>query len=256
MLERSLFSATAGFSAGARVGRPELDGAGPRTLLLRELSEMPLAAQSRLLDFLQQTEISARESGPANLRIIATSSVELQEAVADTRLLEDLYTALSAFIIRVPSLRRRKSEVEVLLRYAMYKLASHYKVSPREFTREMLQSCMNYSWPGNMSELEAFVRRYLLTGDQDLSFWDVEASRSSTVVMRSPMPAEAFDRPKLSLKSLIQEIKSEAEKNAIAAALQKTRWNRKQAARLLRVSYRTLLYKIERYQMFDSAAQS
>jgi two-component system response regulator AtoC len=246
----------AALSRSAGVGRLELEGAGPRTLLLRELPEMPLAVQSRLLEALQQNQISVHEISPANVRIIATSSVELEEAVAENSLLEDLYTVLSAFIIRVPSLRRRRSEVEVLLRYAMFKLASHYKVTPREFSRETLQSCVNYSWPGNMRELEAFVKRYLLSGDQDLSSWDVEVTRASSVLMRGPKPAEELGKPKLSLKALIHEIKSEAERNAIADALQKTRWNRKKAARLLRVSYRTLLYKIERYQMFDSGAQN
>ena len=197
MLEKNLFAGSAGVSASAGVGRPELERAGPRTLLLRELPEMPLAVQARLLEVLEQNHISTRESGPANLRILATSSVELEEAVADNRLLEDLYTTLSAFIIRMPSLRRRKGEVEVLLRYAMYKLASHYRVPPKEFNRETLQSCMNYSWPGNMRELEAFVKRYLLGSNRDLNLWGVETPSPSAVVMRGPAPAEALGRPEV-----------------------------------------------------------
>ena len=104
--------------------------------------------------------------------------------------------------------------------------------------------------------MEAFVKRYLVAGDEELGFGKSEHFTGSdpanghSHAMKMPVeahPEELNAAP--SLKSLIQSVKSEAERNAIAAALEKTGWNRKAAARLLRVSYRTLLYKIDHYHM-------
>jgi two-component system response regulator AtoC len=131
----------------------------------------------------------------------------------------------------------------------------------------MLAHCQSYNWPGNLSELEAFVKRYLVSGDQGLTPGEAELRNHTTTIThayRSPVtPIAAPERghqenpvaktaAPQSLKLFIQEIKCEAEKNAIGAALEKTGWNRKAAARLLKVSYRTLLYKIEQYQMTAS----
>ena len=127
-----------------------------------------------------------------------------------------------------------------------------------------MTACQNYSWPGNLRELESFVKRYLVAGDAELTFNDVRSSFASSVgagfgtvsnqrtfslPVTNTEPQPAIPR---SLKSLIQNIKSEAERNAIGTALQKTGWNRKAAARLLQVSYRTLLYKIDQYHMSSS----
>jgi two-component system response regulator AtoC len=144
----------------------------------------------------------------------------------------------------------------------------------REFSPALLEACREYDWPGNLRELEEFVKRYLDNGDSE--FPGVRRSAGPAVAghhgqygqsrshsresdkfgaaqtlvsgseTKSSSPQSAAPQ---SLKSLIQDIKSEAERKAIGAALERTGWNRKAAARLLRVSYRTLLYKIEQYQL-------
>ena len=125
-----------------------------------------------------------------------------------------------------------------------------------------MKACRAYSWPGNLRELEIFVKRYLMSGDKELAFEKSRADlddRSSNAALTSPRGCErlhpspgqsrvAVNGPD-SLRSLVQSVKLEAEMNAIAAALEKTGWNRKAAARLLKISYRTLLYKIEQYQL-------
>ncbi|MGC2543600.1 MAG: helix-turn-helix domain-containing protein, partial [Candidatus Sulfotelmatobacter sp.] len=129
-----------------------------------------------------------------------------------------------------------------------------------------LNVCQNYSWPGNLKELETFVKRYLIAGDEELTLSGLESgSRMSSSDLHRQPPSlllgereemdagEAGPLPK-SLKSMIQSVRWETERNAIAAALEKTGWNRKAAARLLGVSYRTILYKIEQYHM--SASES
>ena len=196
------------------------------------------------------------------VRILASSSANLDRALAEKQLREDLYHRLSGFTLQVPALRQRKEEVATLLRYFMHNLARHYGLPPRGFSSNMLMACQQYSWPGNLRELEAFVKRYLVAGDQELTLGEIAvdgAGRAANVAAAriGNMGATALEkgardtaaaRPE-SLKSLVQGVKWEAERTAIGAALTRTGWNRKAAARLLKVSYRTLLYKIEQYHM-------
>ncbi len=100
------------------------------------------------------------------MRILAASSANLDRALAEKQLREDLYYRLSAFTLQVPPLRQRKDEIAILLRYFMHSLARHYSLPPRGFSSSMLAACQHYSWPGNLRELEAFVKRYLVAGDQ------------------------------------------------------------------------------------------
>jgi DNA-binding NtrC family response regulator len=234
------------------------------TLLLEEITEMPLNLQVKLMEVLQQDKSGA---GAASLpgyrtRILTTSSAKLDRALAEKRLREDLYYRLSAFTVQVPPLRQRKEEINILLQYSMHKIARHYDLAPRDFTPAVLEACVAYSWPGNLPELETFVKRYLVADDQDPALVEKSPAASKKIVEAAatvpsvlsaiPLPSAKYidvtAQPE-SLKSLIENVKTEAEKNAIAAALDKTGWNRKAAARLLKVSYRTLLYKIERYHM-------
>jgi two-component system, NtrC family, response regulator AtoC len=244
-------------------------GAGEKgTLYLDEITALPAALQSRLAQLLQEDELrnGKPEAASANVRILTGSSADLDRAVAEKRLREDLYFRLSAFTIQVPSLRQRNDEIGVLLCYFMHKLAKHYSLPPRGFSAQVVDVCQRYSWPGNLKEMETFVKRYLVAGDEEAILQEIGLT-SAQIVHHSPpqpewrIPAASPGRTTLagtmtgqnsqpeSLKSLIQGVKSEAEQNAIGAALQRTGWNRKAAARLLRVSYRTLLYKIDQYRM-------
>jgi transcriptional regulator with PAS, ATPase and Fis domain len=270
LLEIELFGRTSSSSGSGngRVSSGKLELAEKGTLLLEEITEMPLGLQSKLLHLLQDKQfVRAGESQllGAEVRIIATSSAKLDRALAEKRLREDLYYRLSAFTVHVPPLRQRKDEIRALLLYSMHKQARYYGLLPREFTPSVLQACVSHSWPGNLKELETFVKRYLVAGDKEFTLRvhenanfvsDRNGALSRPVnpfafLYSEGEPASSVTEPK-SLKSLIQTVKSEAEKNAIAAALGKTRWNRKAAARLLKVSYRTLLYKIDHYHMHAS----
>ncbi len=233
------------------------------TIFLEEIAEMPAGLQARLLQVLQNHEIrtpAGTDATPADVRILAASSANLDRALAEKQLREDLYYRLSAFTVHVPPLRHRKDEIAILLRYFMHKLAKHYSLPARGFSSSVLDACRHYSWPGNLKELESFVKRYLVAGEQELALGETALDSADSIDRAVPRPVRLAATPleesgsgqksnPESLKSLIQGIKSEAERNAIGAALNKTGWNRKAAARLLRVSYRTLLYKIEQYHM-------
>jgi two-component system, NtrC family, response regulator AtoC len=268
LLETELFgseaksSAVAGPAARPRLGKFELCGKG--TILLEEISEMPDKLQIKLLQLLQEKTFvrpGSHTSVPVDVRILATSSNHLERALVEKRLREDLYYRLSTFTLSIPPLRQRKEEIPVLLQHFMHRLAKQYGIASRTFSPAVTDACRGYSWPGNLKELEEFVKRYLLMGDPDLSFGadsDLDEQDSDQNGGRLANQASALAVPIVngvkevgpsSLKSLVQGVKLEAEKNAIAAALEKTGWNRKAAARLLKVSYRTILYKIDQYHM-------
>jgi len=268
LLESELFGSerTASNGSTRKPGKFELCNKG--TILLDEITEMPASVQKKLVDLLQNNHVvppGSHHAVEVDARILAATGANLERALAEKKLREDLYYRLSAFMVQVPPLRQRREELPLLLRHAMHRLARHYGLPPRDLSPTVIEACQSYSWPGNLHELEKFVKRYLVVGDQELVFGDAAQAHEpiSSPLRQTVPPAQAkvakdefgeANGPLKSLKSLVQSVKGETEKSAIAAALDKTGWNRKAAARLLRVSYRTLLYKIERYQMSASDA--
>jgi two-component system response regulator AtoC len=255
LLEIELFGRENGHSSkgATRTGLGKLKVGQKGTILLEEITQMPVALQTKLLKVLQDKRF-VRSNDPepvdVDVRILAASSDNLDRALAEKRLDRDLYYRLSAFTVHVPPLRQRKEEIKFLLRYTMHKIAKYYGLPAREFTQSALDACQNHSWPGNLKELETFVKRYLVAGDEEFSSGGFEVpSRMNDNRGRSEAEAGEIRSAPSTLKSMIQSVRWETEKNAIAAALQKTGWNRKAAARLLGVSYRSILYKIEQYQM-------
>jgi two-component system response regulator AtoC len=267
LLEEELFGCEGEVETGysrARAGKLELCEKG--TLLFEEIAEMPPDLQYTLLQVLQNKRL-VRVSGDrpieVDVRILATTSANIDQAVAGKKLREDLYYRLSAFTLQVPPLRQRKEEIPLLLHHFMKQLARHYSLPSRTFSPAVLEACQRYAWPGNLSELERFVKRYLLMQDFELASGQEAVLGGMTDVgyslFRLPAPVEPpaneiRERTAAteSLKTLVQGVRIEAEKNAIAAALEKTGWNRKAAARMIKVSYRTLLYKIDQYHLRPS----
>ena len=267
LLESELFGHEYDASAGSsrtKVGKFELCDKG--TIVLDEISEMPADLQAKLVEILQSKQFSRPGSGTpvdVDVRIIVSVTAGDERAAFERRLREDLYYRLSAFTVHVPPLRQRRDEIPLLLQHFMHHLAKHYNLQPRGFSATVLDACQAHSWPGNLKELQSFVKRYLVMGDKDLvpddQPRDVEGYDAGCLddgfALLAAGNGSSTTRSSLgSLKSLVQSVKLEAEKNAIAAALDKTGWNRKAAARLLKVSYRTLLYKIEQYHMHASDA--
>jgi two-component system, NtrC family, response regulator AtoC len=270
LLDLELFGArkiSANTGARVRSAGGALENGGNGTLLLDEITALPLSLQTKLFQVLQDRRLVLSSDGrqvERGIRILAASSDRVDRAIAEKRMDEGLYHRLSAFTINVPPVRQRKDEIDVLLRYSMHKLAKHYGLTPREFTLPILKACLDHSWPGNLEELQTFVKRYLVAGESELPAGGSESNdevNTSAVLGQiprvQPITPDAVRSNSMapkSLKSLLQGIRNETEKSAIAAALGKTGWNRKAAARLLGVSYRTMLYKIDQYHM--TAAES
>jgi DNA-binding NtrC family response regulator len=236
------------------------ESCGTGTIFLNEVTNLPLYLQEKLLRTLQTNPpIQTGDDAQNNVRVIAATGEAIERAVSKNTLREDLYYHLGAFTVHVPPLRQRKDEIPLLLKHFMHKLARHYNLPPRDLSSAVLEASQRYSWPGNLRELESFVKRYLIIGDAGVTMGWSDAARPNNRKSASragtpfhPSQKDLADAPTaspMSLKSLVRNVKCEAERNAIAAALEKTGWNKKAAARLLRVSYRTLLYKIVEYNM-------
>jgi len=262
LLHAELFGNERTSSQGLIVTQGKLEQAEKGTIFLDQISALPLGLQAKLMQVVQDRVFTKPGSGrivPVDVHLLAATSDNLARVLATKALREDLYHRLSAFTLQVPPLRQRREEIKVLLQHLMHKLSRQYGLPPREFSPAVLAACQDYAWPGNVKELEAFVKRYLLTGDKGGTLAPSNRAHSADCPQASgsmgtppTIDADAAQEEQsgsTSLKSLVDSVKCEAEKNAIGTALQKTGWNRKAAARLLQVSYRTLLYKIEHYHM-------
>ena len=129
----------------------------------------------------------------------------------------------------------------------MSRMSEHYARPPLPLSPEMMQACQGYSWPGNLRELSNFIKRYLVLGRRETGHPGIAARRRRR---RSAVRtgARTAQRDAVGgLKSLARSAKDEAEAEAISKALEETNWNRKQAAALLKISYKALLYKIRQY---------
>lgn len=259
LLEKEIFG-TNPTGANERSAPGKLEIADKGIVLIAEVTAMPNRVQAALLNVLS-TSRYARVGSDRNMtshaRILISSSAQVEHALADKLIREDLYQRASAFTVHVPPLRQRKEEIPLLLGHFMHKLAKHYGLPKREIPAAVIDQSQNYSWPGNLDELETFVKRYIVSGDSILAQNQVHAHQEDTGRAMLSSAHETKDSHttgdastnSTSLKSLIQTLKSETEQTAIGLALERTHWNRRAAARLLSVSYRTLLYKIEQYHM-------
>ena len=255
LLESELFGCGSALNGTIRSKPGKFELCHQGTILLNEIAEMPASVQAKLVQVLEERQ-SSRPGVATNIeidvRILAATSVNVERALAEKKLREDLYYQLSGFTIHVPPLREREDEIPLLLGHFMNRMSKHYGLSPRLLSPALLDTCQNYSWPGNIRELENFVKQYLVVGEEALGMIQrqpdttpAKQSWSKNVTRRDSMISE----PTHGLKSLVRDAKGATEKNAIGGALDQTHWNRKAAARLLGISYRALLYKIQEYHM-------
>lgn len=250
LLESELFGFEAGAFTGAtkaKPGRFELCDKG--TILLDEIGEMSPGLQAKLLHVLQDHQFSrlgGRSIVKVDVRILAATNIDIPQALASKKLREDLYYRLNAFTLTMPALRERRREIPLLLRHFMARFAARYTRDPLPLTPALVDAAMEHSWPGNLRELENFVKRYLILGDERQVIQELRTRRggADSEPQAPPPPPKTTNGD---LKSMVRGLKDEAEMKAIGEALQRTNWNRKAASRLLNISYKALLYKIREY---------
>jgi two-component system, NtrC family, response regulator AtoC len=184
-----------------------------------------------------------------DVRILAATNINIPEALATKRLREDLYYRLNAFTLHLPPLRERKEEIPILLKHSMTRMSEQYARPPLPLSPALLQACQKHSWPGNLRELNNFLKRYLILGDESLAMAELLPKNDGTGGNHGDSSGRSDAG---GLKSVARSAKDEAEAQAIIRALEQTNWNRKQAAALLQISYKALLYKIRQYGIAEA----
>jgi two-component system, NtrC family, response regulator AtoC len=250
LLESELFGYEQGAFTGAVRAKPgKFELANRGTIFLDEIAEMAPHLQAKLLHVLQDGQYSrlgARAAVNVDVRVIAATNVDVKEAMRSGRFREDLYYRLNVLSLHIPPLRERTSEIPILFRHFLVKYSEKYQKQPPEPSQHLLEAAVRYPWPGNLRELENFIKRYVILEDDEGSLRELLEMTSQQHVS----PREVAPAPKeQGLKALVRGLKDEAEMEAIANALDRTNWCRKDAARMLGISYKALLYKMRQFNL-------
>jgi two-component system response regulator AtoC len=251
LLESELFGYEQGAFTGAVRAKPgKFELANKGTIFLDEIAEMSPHLQAKLLHVLQDGQYSrlgARSVVNVDVRVLAATNMDVKEAMRSGRFREDLYYRLNVLSIHIPPLRERTSEIPLLLRHFLAKYSEKYQKPAVEPSKHLLEAALRYQWPGNLRELENFVKRYVILEDDEGSLRELLEMTGQQHRMaprqESPAPKEQ------GLKALVRGLKDEAEMEAIANALEKTNWCRKDAAHMLGISYKALLYKMRQFNL-------
>ena len=245
LLESELFGHERGAFTGAhqlKIGK--FESANHGTIFLDEIGDLHPALQGKLLHVLQDGQFSrvgGRSTIKVNVRVLAATNQNLEQAVAAGRFRDDLYYRLNVVQITVPALRERPEEIPLLAQYFVERYAKLFQHDGFTLPAETLERLARYRYPGNVRELENIIKRMIVLGDSLLarSPWPGEPTNG----MRESPPPPA--KVQISLKNISRKAALAAERQAILDALEQTRWNRLRAAKLLNISYRALLYKIK-----------
>jgi two-component system response regulator AtoC len=257
LLESELFGFEKGAFTGAqrrKLGKFEYANHG--TIFLDEISEMHPALQAKLLQVLQDGEFS-RLGGESDVRVdarvIAATNRNLEAAVADGSFREDLFYRLNVVTVQLPPLRDRKDAIPLLSEHFLHMYNRQYGKDVKQLMPQTLEVFEAYHWPGNVRELENMVKRMVVLGNEQTVLEEI-AHRTSTADAGNgasgPLDLEALgvdlaDGRGVDLKAIAKRAAQIAEKRVIERVLDQTRWNRKEAAERLQISYKALLYKMK-----------
>ena len=249
LLESELFGHEAGAFTGATRLKPgKFEACQRGTILLDEIAEMPTKSQAKFLHVLQDGEFS-RLGSPVpqkvDVRVLAATNVNLQQAIASRKFRVDLYYRLSIYSICLPPLRERRTDIVPMIDHFTRLWAGDFGRQRLPMTKAILDACLRYDWPGNVRELENFVKRWLIFNDEAQALSQLHGHsglRPQVALAGAPLTPSC-------LKSQLRRIKKETEKQAIIHALELNKGSRKEAARMLNISTRSLQYKMTSYEI-------
>jgi DNA-binding NtrC family response regulator len=265
LLEAELFGYEKGAFTGAhktKQGRFEIANKG--TIFLDEIGDMPLELQSKLLQVLEQQEF-VRVGGITNIhvdvRIICATNRNLEQAIADRGFRDDLFYRLNEISLFLPPLRDRREDVSLLVEHFITKYSTVYQREAKPLAVDTIKSLTAFDWPGNVRQLENMIKQVVVRNDEAI-ISELIAAASQRLPLPAVNPYSAYetgnhmggpvapDQPAdFALKNRVGKTIASEEKRLIAEVLQKTNWNRRKAAEILKISYRSLLYKIKDYNL-------
>jgi two-component system, NtrC family, response regulator AtoC len=261
LVESELFGYERGAFTGAfqkKAGMFELADHG--TILLDEIGDMDVRLQAKLLQVLQDHEfqrIGGKETIKVDVRVMAATHRDLEKAIADRTFREDLYYRLNVINLHLPPLRERSEDVIPLAEFLMRRHAPQGASLP-PINMNLGHAMTTYHWPGNVRELENFVRKLLIFRDSDLLAQELHIKSTRKALIPAAHPDASPTLPLVHTETAapileqVTKAKQQAETEAILAALNSTRWNRKQAAALLKIDYKALLYKMKKLGVEDT----
>jgi len=257
LVESELFGYERGAFTGAfqkKAGMFEVADGG--TLLLDEIGDMDVRLQAKLLQVLQDQEfqrIGGKATIKVDVRVMAATHCDLEKAIVERTFREDLYYRLNVLNLHLPALRDRPEDIIALAEFILKKhTPQNTPLVP--ITGKLKEAMMAYRWPGNVRELDNVVRRLLVLRDADLVARELMAKGSRKSVRQTPITEGHGVTQETEMSPVLDQVikaNQRAETEAILAALQSTRWNRKQAAALLKIDYKALLYKMKKLGMED-----
>lgn len=250
LLESELFGYEKGAFTGAyrqKPGKFELADGG--TIFLDEIGDIAPSLQAKLLQVLQDREFSrlgGKKDIKVDVRVLVATNRNIEEAVLEGRFREDLYYRLNVVNIIVPPLRERKEEIPLFVEYFLKRFSEKYQKKFRWVSEPMMRVLMAHNWAGNIRELQNVIQRYLVLGNEEEIVSELGASGKKNGTPSEEGEGEtAFISRQLSLKQVQKDAARKAEAKIILKALEMTHYNRKKAAQLLNISYKSLLYKIK-----------
>ncbi len=260
LLESELFGFEKGAFTGAFQRKPgKFALAHSGTILLDEISDLPPPMQAKLLQVLQDNEVSSLGSVAntrVDTRVLVATNANLSEMVREGRFRSDLFFRINVVSIYMPPLRERKQDIDLLCEHFWKQYSRGYGSNVKSINKETMKRFYEYHWPGNIRELQNFIQGIAVLGDEGVSYPKIRKSARPPVfwngLRASPTEqAGVADTskpvPTRSLKEACKAAVREAETSAIVDALFYTRWNRKKASALLNISYKALLNKVKEY---------
>ena len=257
LLEAELFGYEKGAFTGAHKTKPgRFEVANKGTMFLDEIGDMPMELQSKLLQVLEQHEF-VRVGGIQNIhvdvRIVCATNKDMEAAIAQHLMRDDLFYRLNEVAIFLPPLRERPEDIPLLVAHFLSRYNELYKKNFQNVSADNMSRMQSFHWPGNVRQLENIIKQVVVREDDSIipSLLTSGGSiASSPAYASAPSFAPAASAAAgYSLKKRIDEIVSREEKRVIAEVLQKTNWNRRKASDILEISYRSLLYKIKEYRI-------
>jgi two-component system response regulator AtoC len=288
LVESELFGYERGAFTGAfqkKAGMFELAEGG--TILLDEVGDMDVRLQAKLLQVLQDHEfqrIGGKEIVKVDVRVLAATHRDLEKSIQERQFREDLYYRLNVISIYLPALRDRKEDIVPMAEFLLRRHAAPSSQAP-VITAALKHAMTAYHWPGNVRELENAIRKFLVLRDAEALTRELhdksmrkppmpapsyaldsmalpQPVELGSAMRKPPMPAPppvepqslALPQPAEPESSILEQVtkaKQQAETEAILGALHATRWNRKQAAALLQIDYKALLYKMKKLGVDD-----
>jgi two-component system response regulator PilR (NtrC family) len=255
LMESEFFGHTKGSFTGAIGDKKGLfEAANNGTLFLDEVADLPLPMQVKLLRAIQEKtirRIGSNEEISINTRIVSATHKNLSEEIEKGHFRSDLFYRINVIEVQVPALRERKEDIGLLTHFIVEKLANEWQIEKPVITPEALTALNQYAFPGNVRELENIIERaYTLCEGERIQASDLQLSNSEPalrtgdgVLYHNSDPEQAFG----SLEEYLETLESKA----IKLALERTRWNKTAAAKLLGISFRQLRYRLSKLDMDD-----